>query len=107
MICIFDIWHSEENAEYERNLELWCHKIVKELQKKNMDEETIIAAQILYAASLADTEYRATLIDGLVRCFADNALNDIILLNDRAYEIFGVNIEDNVPLMEYLNEVIA
>ena len=58
MICIFDIWHSEENAEYERNLELWCHKIVKELQKKNMDEETIIAAQILYAASLADTEYR-------------------------------------------------
>jgi hypothetical protein len=107
MICIFDIWHSEENAEYERNLELWCHKIVKELQKKNMDEETIIAAQILYAASLADTEYRATLIDDLVRCFADNALNDIILLNDRAYEIFGVNIEDNVPLMEYLNEVIA
>ena len=107
MICIFDIWHSEENAEYERNLELWCHKIVKELQKKNMDEETIIAAQILYAASLADTEYRATLIDDLVHCFADNALNDIILLNDRAYEIFGVNIEDNVPLMEYLNEVIA
>lgn len=107
MICIFDIWHSEENAVYERNLELWCHKIVKDLQKKNMDDEAIIAAQILYAASLADTEYRATLIDDLVRCFADNALNDIILLNDRAYEIFGVNIEDNVPLMEYLNEVIA
>jgi len=105
MICIFDIWHSEENAEYERNLELWCHKIVKELQKKNMDDETIIAAQILYAASLADTEYRATLIDDLVLCFADDAMYDITVFNDKAYEIFGINIEDNVPLMEYLKEV--
>lgn len=107
MICIFDIWHSEENAEYERNLELWCHKIVKELQKKNMNEEAIIAAQILYAASLADTEYRATLIADLAHCFADEAMYDITVFNDRVYEIFGVNIEDNVPLMEYLNEVIA
>jgi len=106
MICIFDIWHSEENAEYERNLELWCHKIVKDLQKKNMDDETIIAAQILYAASLADTEYRATLIDDLVLCFADDAMYDITVFNDKAYEIFGINIEDNVPLMEYLNEVM-
>ena len=72
-----------------------------------MDDEVIIAAQILYAASLADTEYRTTLIDDLVHCFADNSLNDIAVLNDKAYEIFGVNIEDNVPLMEYLNEVIA
>ena len=63
--------------------------------------------RILYAASLADTEYRATLIDDLVLCFADDAMYDITVLNDRAYEIFGVNIEDNVPLMEYLNEVIA
>ena len=106
MICIFDIWHSEENAEYERNLELWCHKIVKDLQKKNMDDEAIIAAQILYAASLADTEYRATLIDDLVLCFADDAMYDITVFNDKAYEIFGINIEDNVPLMEYLNEVM-
>lgn len=107
MICIFDIWHSEENAEYERNLELWCHKIVKDLQKKNIDDETIIVAQILYAASLADTEYRATLIDDLVLCFADNAMYNITVFNDKVYQVFGINIEDNVPLMEYLNEVIA
>lgn len=107
MICIFDIWHSEENAEYERNLELWCHKIVKDLQKKNIDDETIIVAQIFYAASLADTEYRATLIDDLVLCFADNAMYNITVFNDKVYQVFGINIEDNVPLMEYLNEVIA
>lgn len=107
MICIFDIWHSEENAEYERNLELWCHKIVKDLQKKNIDDETIIAAQILYAASLADTEYRATLIDDLVLCFADDAMYNITVFNDKVYQVFGINIEDNVPLMEYLNEVIV
>lgn len=104
-ICIFDIWHSEENAEYERNLELWCHKIVKDLQKKNIEEDAIIAAQILYAASLADTEYRTTLIEDLVLCFADDAMYNITLFTDNAYEIFGINVEDNYPLMEYLKEV--
>ena len=104
-ICIFDVWHSEENAEYERNLELWCHKIIMDLQKKNTDSEAIIAAQILYAASLADTEYHATLIEKLELCFADNAIHDIPRLNDKVYEVFGINIEDNVPLMDYLQEV--
>ena len=39
---------------------------------------------------------------------AFGALNggDITVFNDKAYEIFGINIEDNVPLMEYLNEVM-
>jgi hypothetical protein len=100
--CIYDSWHNEEDdgLGYERNLEGWLHNVIKAADAAGLSEEKIIVAQILYAGSLADAQYRADWADALVRCMTvENWSYDTFKLAVEAE--FGVCIDYNVPLIDY------
>lgn len=100
--CIYDSWHNEEDDSlgYERNLEEWLHCVIKAADEAGLSEEKIIVAQILYAGSLADAEYRADWADTLVRCMTvEDWSYDTFKLAVEAE--FGVCLDYNVPLIDY------
>ena len=99
-LCIFNCWHSEENEEYERNLEAWLCSIIDVMQKNSKNDKEIIAAQLLYAGTLADTEYKADWADRLVKCFAIENMNYEAFKTTVVNE-FGVSIDFNLPLQKY------
>lgn len=78
--------------------------------ENGFDDQKTIVAQILYAGSLANAEYRADWKDAMLRCFA---------VTDWTYDSFkqavetefGVSIDYNLPLQEYFcsieNEVVG
>ncbi len=103
-LCIYDNWRNEEDDGYERNLEGWLHNVISVAQSNGFDEEKTMVAQILYAGSLANAEYRADWKDALVRCFAtQNWTYDAF---KQAVETeFGVTIDYNVPLQEYFESI--
>ena len=110
LLCIYDNWRNEEDDGYERNLEGWLHNVIFAAQENGFDDQKTIVAQILYAGSLANAEYRADWKDAMLRCFA---------VTDWTYDSFkqavetefGVSIDYNLPLQEYFcsieNEVVG
>lgn len=103
-LCIYDGWHNEEDDGYERNLEGWLHNVIQITKEAGLPEEKIIAAQILYAGSLANAEYRSEWKEALIRCFT---------IEDLSYDNFKLAVESefcvctdyNVPLMDYFAAV--
>jgi len=99
-LCIYDNWHNYEDDGYERNLQNWLHNVIRVTADAALDEESIIVAQILYAGSLADAEYRVDWKDALIRCMTlENMIYDELKIAVEAE--FGVCIDYNVPIMEY------
>ena len=104
LLCIYDQWHNEEDDGYERNLEGWLHSFIRVAIDAGLDDKSVILAQILYAGSLANAEYRADWKDAMLRCFA---------VTDWTYDSFkqavetefGVSIDYNVPIQEYFSSV--
>lgn len=100
LLCIYDSWRNPDDDGYERNLEGWLHNVIRLATESDLDEETTIVAQILYAGSLADAEYRADWDEALIRCMTvkewtfDN-------LKLAVQDEFGVCIDYNLPLIEY------
>ena len=74
--------------------------IIRTATDAGLDEETAIVAQILYAGSLADAEYRSGWDQALVRCLT---ISDWIFDNLKlaVQNEFGVCIDYNLPLIEY------
>lgn len=104
LLCIYDNWRNEEDDGYERNLEGWLHNVIRVANENNMNEETIMVAQILFAGSLADAEYRSDWDEALVRCLTiENMSYDNFKL--AVENEFGVCIDHNVPLMDYFAAV--
>lgn len=99
-LCIYDNWRNEDDGGYERNLEAWLHNVIKVMHEANLSEEKIIVAQIVYAGSVADAEYRSDWADALVKCLSieDWSYDNLKLAVE---ESFGVCIDYNVPLYEY------
>ena len=93
--------------ESERNLEGWLHKIVNEMCDFGYGEKDLVIAQLLYSGSLAETEYRHDLIEAIRMCIPSEKEPTIEELKVSVQEIFDVNIEDNVALMDYLEGVTA
>lgn len=103
-LCIYDSWRNEEDDGYERNLEGWLHNVIKVADEAGLSEEKIIVAQILYAGSLANAEYRADWSDALIRCMTvEDWSYDGFKLAVEAE--FGVCIDYNVPLIEYFDRI--
>ena len=99
-LCIYDNWHNYEDDGYERNLQNWLHNVIRVTADAALDEESIIVAQILYAGSLSDAEYRVDWMDALIRCMTlENMIYDELKIAVEAE--FGVCIDYNVPIMEY------
>ena len=99
-ICIYENWHNPEDDGYERNLEGWLHNVIHVVSEKGYNEETATLAQILFAGSLADAEYRADWDEALICCLT---IEDMTYDNFKlAVESeFGVCVDYNVPLIDY------
>ena len=104
-LCIYDVIYSENESE--RNLEGWLHKIVNEMCDFGYGEKDLVIAQLLYSGSLAETEYRHDLIEAIRMCIPSEKEPTIEELKVSVQEIFDVNIEDNIALMDYLKGVTA
>lgn len=90
-------------AEIEAQIDEVKSKILS-IHQNNMNEETIMVAQILFAGSLADAEYRSDWDEALVRCLTiENMSYDNFKL--AVENEFGVCIDHNVPLMDYFAAV--
>ena len=73
-------------------------------RKAELSDEETVAAQILYAGSLADAEYRADWSEALIRCMkTENMTYDNFKIAVEAE--FGVSIDGNVPLQEYFEAI--
>lgn len=105
-LCIYDSWHNEEDDGYERNLETWLHNVIKATSEAELSEEKIIVAQIVYAGSIANAEYRPDWADALVKCLfiEDWSYDNLKLAVESA---FGVCLDYNVPIQEYFASLDA
>lgn len=102
LLCIYDSWRNEEDDGYERNLEAWLHNIIYSTKADNISDEKIVVAQILYAGSIADTEYRSDWCDALIRCLSIDDWNYDSLKMSVEYE-FGVSLDYNELIKAYFD----
>ncbi len=103
-LCIYENWRNEEDDGYERNLEGWLHNVISVAQSNGFDEEKTMVAEILYAGSLANAEYRSDWKDALVRCLSVEEWNYESLKPVVEME-FGVTLDHNVPIQEYFDTI--
>ena len=104
LFCIYDNWKNEDDDGYERNLEGWLHNVIAVASEAELSAEETVAAQILYAGSLADAEYRADWDEALIRCMkTENITYDNFKIAVEAE--FGVSIDGNIPLQEYFEAI--
>lgn len=81
----------------------WLEAIVAALSEKGVGEKEIIEAQLFYVGSLAQSEYTANWQEKLIACFAESEETEKDRLIRTASEQFGVSIEGNCLLMDYLD----
>ena len=99
-VCIYDEVRNPEDSGYERNLEGWLYNVISACKKASLDEESIHLAQLIYAGSLADAEYRADWAEALVECLSsEDRTFDTLKLAVEAE--FGVSLDGNVPVQNY------
>ena len=105
-LCIYENWCNPEDDGYERNLEGWLHNVIRVIKDEGLNDETVALAQILYAGSLADAEYRSDWDEALIRCFTieDMSYDNFKLTVENE---FGVCVDYNVPLIEYFSVMTA
>jgi hypothetical protein len=104
LFCIYNNWKNEDDDGYERNLEGWLHNVIAVASEAELSAEETVAAQILYAGSLADAEYRADWSEALIKCMKiENMTYDNFKIAVEAE--FGVSIDGNVPLQEYFEAI--
>lgn len=108
-LCIYDNWHNEDDDGYERNLEAWLHNVISVVSESGLSEEKIIVAQIIYAGSIADAEYRQDWSSALVKCLSieDWNYDNLKLAVDAE---FSVCLDYNVSIQDYfesLNEEVV
>ena len=100
-LCVHDYFYSDE--VYDRNLEGWLHKIINEMSDYGYGEKEILIAQLLYVGSLSVTEYRYDLIDCMRQCISIERELTTEELKENVQRVFDVDIENNLPLMQYLD----
>lgn len=104
--CIYESWHNQEDDGYERNLEAWLHNVISAASEAGLSEDKIVVAQIIYAGSIADAEYRPDWASALVKCLniEDWSYDNLKMAVDAE---FGVSLDSNVPIQEYFGTLNA
>lgn len=99
-VCIYDEIKNPEDSGYERNLEGWLYNVISACKKASLDEERTHLAQLIYAGSLADAEYRTDWAEALIGCLSlEDWTFDALKLAVEAE--FGVCLDGNVPVQNY------
>lgn len=98
--CIYEDEKSEDESEYERNLEGWLFQMIAATQDAKLSNNHVYLAQLLYLGSLADAKYRSDWKNCLLECLSLKEMNydDLKLA---VMERFGVCIDNNTPLRTY------
>jgi len=99
-LCIYDWLNS--GCESQRNLEGWLHKIINEMADYGYGEREMLLAQILYAGSLVEAEYRYDIMDALRACIPTEKEATVETWLRNVQSIFDVNLLDNVAFLDYL-----
>ena len=74
--------------------------MIKIAKDAKLSEEKIIVAQIVYAGSIADAQYRSDWAEALLRCLSIEEWSyDSLKLAVESE--FGVCLDYNVPIQEY------
>ena len=104
-LCIYDAWTG--STEDERNLHTWLHSLIYHLSAHGYGEKEIVVAQLLYAGSLAECEYRHDWLDALRQCISREREMSADELRRAVQLTFDVDIANNVALMDYLEGATA
>ena len=104
-LCIYDAW--TDSTEDERNLHTWLHSLIYHLSAHGYGEKEIVVAQLLYAGSLAECEYRHDWLDALRQCISREREMSADELRRAVQLTFDVDIANNVALMDYLEGATA
>ena len=104
-LCIYDEW-TDDTVE-DRNLHAWLHAVIHQLSIHGYGEKEIVVAQLLYAGSLAECEYRHDWLDALRQCVSREREMSADELRRAVQLTFDVDIANNVALMDYLEGATA
>ena len=104
-LCIYDEW--TDGTGDERNLHAWLHSLIYHLSAHGYGEKEIVVAQLLYADSLAECEYRQDWLDALRQCFSREREMSADELRRAVQLTFDIDIANNVALMDYLEGATA
>ena len=104
-LCIYDEW-TDDTVE-DRNLHAWLHAVIHQLSIHGYGEKEIVVAQLLYAGSLAECEYRHDWLDALRQCISREREMSADELRRAVQLTFDVDIANNVALMDYLEGATA
>ena len=104
-LCIYDEW-TDDTVE-DRNLHAWLHAVIHQLSIHGYGEKEIVVAQLLYAGSLAECEYRHDWLDALRQCISREREMSADELRRAVQLTFDIDIANNVALMDYLEGATA
>lgn len=99
-LCLYLECRNPDDDGYERNLEAWLHQIISIMKASEYTDDAVHMAQLLYAGSLCDAEYRSDWSDALLRCIGDGK-SSFDALEEAVMHEFGVCIDYNALLIDY------
>lgn len=101
-LCQYDLLENDDVDGYECHLESWLHHMIRTAKDASLDEERIYVAQMLYAGSLANAEYRPDWAEAIVKCLSVEDWN----FDSLKYAVeteFGVSLDHNVLVRAYFD----
>lgn len=102
-LCIYAQWHNPDDDGYERNIKEWLHRVISAFTVAGFGEKDIVTAQLLFVGSLAESDYRPDFTDIMINCFYPAGDTDYDYLKMTVMSEFGVSIDDNSALCDYLD----
>ena len=103
--CICSEWFRNTEVEDIGQEKAWLHLLIAEMSERGYGEKEIVVGELFFLGSLLDTEYCADWLEQLYRCLPLGNEASYASLKANAKEQFGVDIDVNVALIDYLNGV--
>ena len=101
-ICIYDIYISPTQSDYDGYLESFLHIIIDSFSKNEYTEDETILAQLVFATALFDKEYSPNYIEKIIKCIPKEGVTYDNLKNSVMSE-FNTDISGNLFIINYLN----
>lgn len=99
-LCMYAELQALCGEDAQRNLEMWLHNIVKVVKEAGLSDQHARLAQLLYAYSLANSNYKANWGACLIECIGAEQLT-FLSLKEAVNAQFEADIAGNTALMDY------